>query len=64
MATVQEKLQDLKERREKVIAGGGQKAIDKQHAKGKLTSRERIDLLLDPGSFFSIPKFVQRCVTN
>ncbi|MBU2699765.1 methylmalonyl-CoA decarboxylase alpha subunit [Sporomusaceae bacterium BoRhaA] len=64
MATVQEKLQDLKERREKVIAGGGQKAIDKQHAKGKLTSRERIDLLLDPGSFVELDQFVTHRCTN
>ncbi len=63
MATVQEKIQDLKERREKVILGGGKKSIDKQHAKNKLTSRERIDLLLDPGSFTELDQFVtHRCV--
>lgn len=38
--------------------GGGQERIDKQHEAGKLTARERIDLLLDPGSFFEIDKFV------
>ena len=32
-------------------AGGGEKRIDAQHAKGKLTARERLDVLLDPGSF-------------
>jgi propionyl-CoA carboxylase beta subunit len=42
--------------------GGGQDRIDKQHAAGKLTARERIDLLLDPGSFIEMDKFVtHRC---
>jgi len=44
------------------LAGGGQKRVDKQHASGKLTARERIDVLLDPGSFFEYDKFVtHRC---
>ncbi|MGQ0508901.1 MAG: acyl-CoA carboxylase subunit beta [Myxococcaceae bacterium] len=38
--------------------GGGQERIDKQHEAGKLTARERIDLLLDPGSFSELDKFV------
>ena len=37
--------------------GGGQERIDKQHAEGKLTARERIELLLDPGSFLELDKF-------
>jgi propionyl-CoA carboxylase beta chain len=42
--------------------GGGQERIDKQHAAGKLTARERIELLLDPGSFVEMDKFVtHRC---
>ena len=42
--------------------GGGQDRIDKQHEAGKLTARERIDLLLDPGSFVEVDKFVtHRC---
>jgi len=40
-------------------AGGGQKRIDKQHAEGKWTARERIEYLLDPGSFEEMDKFVQ-----
>ena len=40
-------------------AGGGQNRIDKQHASGKWTARERIDYLLDPGSFEEIDKFVR-----
>ena len=37
--------------------GGGQERIDKQHQEGKLTARERIELLLDPGSFIELDKF-------
>ncbi len=43
--------------------GGGEERIEKQHEAGKLTARERIDLLLDPGSFLEIDKFVtHRCI--
>src|SRR3954451_10795500 len=42
--------------------GGGQERIDKQHQEGKLTARERIEVLLDPGSFIELDKFkVHRC---
>jgi propionyl-CoA carboxylase beta chain len=55
-------LQELEDRREQARAGGGQKRIDSQHAKGKLTARERIDLLLDEGSFEEFDMFVaHRC---
>lgn len=44
------------------LLGGGQKRIDSQHSKGKLTARERIDLLADPGSFREYDQFVtHRC---
>ncbi|MBX3129787.1 MAG: acyl-CoA carboxylase subunit beta [Polyangiaceae bacterium] len=44
------------------LAGGGQARIERQHAAGKLTARERIDLLLDPGSFTELDRFVtHRC---
>ena len=49
--TMQELVARLHERREVFSKGGGQKAIDKQHAAGKLTARERLALLLDPDSF-------------
>src|SRR5207237_1104830 len=39
---------------EKIREGGGPKAIESQHAKGRMTARERIDLLADPGSFFEL----------
>jgi len=47
----QRKILELKEKQEQALVGGGKKAIDKQHEKGKLTARERIHLLLDPNSF-------------
>lgn len=47
----QRKILELKEKQEQALVGGGLKAIEKQHAKGKLTARERIHLLLDPNSF-------------
>jgi propionyl-CoA carboxylase beta chain len=46
----------------KALEGGGKERIDKQHAAGKLTARERVDLLLDPGSFVEVDRFVtHRC---
>ena len=55
-------LQQLEERREVARLGGGQRRIDSQHAKGKLTARERIELLLDEGSFEEFDMFkTHRC---
>ncbi|MGI9399748.1 MAG: acyl-CoA carboxylase subunit beta [Rhizobiaceae bacterium] len=55
-------IEELENRREQARSGGGQKRIDAQHAKGKLTARERIELLLDPGSFEEWDMFVtHRC---
>ncbi|GAB4264662.1 MAG: acyl-CoA carboxylase subunit beta [Pararhodobacter sp.] len=55
-------LQELETRRETARLGGGQRRIDAQHAKGKLTARERIELLLDEGSFEEFDMFVaHRC---
>jgi len=53
-----ERLEDLRTRKESVPLGGGRKRIDKQHKAGKLTARERIDLLLDRGSFQELGVFV------
>ena len=48
--------------REQAKLGGGQKRIDVQHGKGKLTARERLDILLDPNSFREYDAFVEhRC---
>ena len=46
--------QRLREIQEKNLVGGGAHHIERQHSRGKLTARERIDLLVDPGSFVEI----------
>lgn len=57
-----DQLRELAERETSAEAGGGPERIAKQHAAGKLTARERLDLLLDPGSFVELDKFVtHRC---
>lgn len=55
---IEEKLRQLKELRERAFKGGGEERIKEQHSKGKLTARERIDYLLDEGSFMEIGMFV------
>ena len=52
-------LEELEIRRERARAGGGPKRVASQHAKGKLTARERIDVLLDEGSFEEFDMFVE-----
>ncbi len=57
-----EPMRKLVEMREKSLLGGGTERIEAQHKKGKLTARERIDLLVDPGTFVEIDRFVvHRC---
>lgn len=51
-------------KREQALLGGGKKRIDAQHAKGKLTARERIDLLLDDGSFVESGAFMEHRCTD
>lgn len=59
---MQEILKQLEEKRAAARAGGGKKRIDAQHAKGRLTARERVELLLDAGSFEEWDMFVEhRC---
>ncbi|HSR67009.1 MAG TPA: acyl-CoA carboxylase subunit beta [Acidobacteriota bacterium] len=58
----EEKLAELRRRHQEAELGGGKERIEKQHAGGKLTARERIDFLLDEGSFEELDKFVvHRC---
>ena len=57
-------LQELEDRRAVARAGGGEKRVAAQHAKGKLTARERIELLLDEGSFEEFDMFVQHRCTD
>ena len=60
----QEKINDLISKREEAALGGGQKRIDSQHKKGKYTARERIEMVLDEGSFEEFDMFVQHRSTN
>jgi len=55
---IEEKLKELAERHATAELGGGQERIDRQHQAGKLTARERVEALLDPGSFHELDKFV------
>ena len=55
---IEQKIQELLEKRNEARLGGGQKRIDSQHAKGKMTARERIAILLDEGSFEETDMFV------
>ncbi len=55
---MKDKLKILEELRKKALEGGGKERIEKIHASGRLTARERVDLLLDPGSFQELGVFV------
>jgi propionyl-CoA carboxylase beta chain len=57
-------IERLRELEKKALAGGGQERIEVQHAKGKLTARERVELLCDPGSFEEIDRFVTHRTTE
>lgn len=62
MSIKKEKIDLLKKKNAEALLGGGEARIASQHKKGKLTARERIELLMDPGSFEEIGKFVMhRC---
>ncbi len=62
--TTAEKVEQLRRLREEARLGGGERRIAAQHAKGKLTARERLDLLLDPGTFVEIDRFVTHHATG
>ena len=64
MSAMQDKVDLLNKKRKKVLAGGGEKRVEKQHASGKKTARERIALLLDTGSFVELDQFVTHRCTN
>lgn len=64
MATVQEKIDLMNAKKEHIRLGGGQARIDKQHEKGKLTARERLELLFDDGSFVELDMFMKHRCTN
>ncbi|WP_249593861.1 acyl-CoA carboxylase subunit beta [Peribacillus frigoritolerans] len=64
MSIVYEKINDLADRKSKIQLGGGDDRIDTQHDRGKLTARERIDLLLDEDSFVELNPFIKHRATN
>ncbi len=64
MGVVGDKIKDLKKREQKALQMGGDKAVAKQKEKGKLTARERLDQLFDPGTFREIDRFVEHRCTN
>src|SRR5436190_743213 len=61
---VSQRVARLREMRDKAQLGGGERRIQQQHAKGKLTARERVDLLLDEGSFAEIDMFVTHRISD
>ncbi|RNB87892.1 methylmalonyl-CoA carboxyltransferase [Brevibacillus fluminis] len=64
MSVIYEKIDELMDRKRKVELGGGDARIDAQHNRGKLTARERIDLLLDDHTFVELNPFIQHRATN
>ena len=58
------KIDRMRELREKTLAGGGAERIEAQHKQGKLTARERLERLLDPGSLVELDAFVQHRSSN
>ncbi|HEY2420203.1 MAG TPA: carboxyl transferase domain-containing protein [Neobacillus sp.] len=59
MIDIYEKINELYDKRREVELGGGDERIEKQHEKGKLTARERIDLLVDKGTFIELHPFIE-----
>ncbi len=62
--SIEKKIEKLEEMNRKAKLGGGEKRIEAQHKKGKLTARERIDLLLDRGTFVELDRFVTHRSTD
>jgi len=60
----EDRITELRQRREKALLGGGKERIEAQHQKGKLTARERVQLLLDAGSFVETDMFVEHRTTD
>ena len=58
------KLADLERRLDEAVHAGSARAVEKQHARGKKTARERIEMLLDEGSFVELDEFARHRSTN
>ena len=63
LSTTAGKIADLRARYQEAVTDAEAKAVEKQHAKGKLTARERIELLMDPGSFVELDEYVRHRTT-
>ena len=61
---MQERLDDLNKRKEEALQPGSQRSVDRQHEKGKLLARERIEYLLDPGSFHELDMLARHRAHN
>ena len=59
MSSTEKRLNDLRARKSRSEAGGGQARIEAQHNRGKMTARERLEMLLDDGSFQEIDALVK-----
>ena len=64
MGIIADKIAELKSKQDKHQDMGGKKAVEKQHAQGKMTARERLNYLFDPGTFQEMDMFVQHRCTN
>src|SRR6266581_2755886 len=62
--SIQDKLEELQRKRAEAEQGGGAERIKAQHEKGKMTARERLDVLLDPGTFVELDRFVTHRATD
>src|SRR5881628_1583391 len=62
--SIQDKLEQLRQKRAEAEQGGGAERVQAQHEKGKMTARERLDVLLDPGSFVELDRFVTHRATD
>jgi len=61
---INQKVTELRKLREQALAGGGAQRINAQHKRGKLTARERVQLLFDPGTFEELDQFALHCCTD
>ena len=59
VVSVEHRIEEVRDKKEQALLGGGQERIDRQHERGKLTARERLELLLDPGSFVETDMFAR-----
>jgi acetyl-CoA carboxylase carboxyltransferase component len=62
--SIEDRIEQLHQMREQAHLGGGQARIERQHARGKMTARERVEKLLDPGSFRELDMFVTHRATG